>query len=129
MSVATVEDVATSLGRPITDPLEVAKVQQWLDDAEMQIRLRLGPIADLDQEAVAFVEREAVILKLRNPQGYQSESIDDYTYRWGSGSGQVAILDEWWDLLTPDSSSAAFTITPYGEPDTCLPDELLWSGS
>jgi hypothetical protein len=122
MAVATVDDVATSLGRPITDDAEVAQVNQWLGDAEMQIRLRLGDVALLDQEALAFVERESVILKMRNPEGYQSESVDDYTYRWGNGSGRVAILDEWWNMLTPSTATAAFTIRPYGAPDSSQPD-------
>ena len=105
MALATVEDVSVSLGRSLSDA-EADQVEQWLNDAELQIRVRLGPIAGLDQEAVAFVEREAVVLKLRNPEGYASESVDDYTYRWGSSSGRVAILDDWWALLSPQESSA-----------------------
>jgi hypothetical protein len=115
VAVASVQDVADSLGRPITTTAEVVQVGKWLDDAEMQIRLRLGVVAALDQQALAFVEREAVILKIRNPEGKKSESIDDYQYsRYDSAArGQVWILDEWWDLLTPNSLGGAFTITPY----------------
>lgn len=112
MAVATVNDVATSLGRPITDTTEVAQVEQWLADAELLIRLRLGDVTLLDQDALAFVEREAVVLKMRNPEGYSSESIDDYTYRWGRDSGRVTITDEWWEMLSPETEGGAFTIRP-----------------
>lgn len=119
MAVAQVSDVEISLARPITLASEIAQVTQWLNDAEMQIRLRLGDITLLDQDALAFVEREAVILKIRNPDGKQSEGIDDYNYRRfeDNARGQVMILDEWWDLLTPNTSSGeAFSITPSGDP-------------
>lgn len=111
MAVATVDDVATSLGRPITDSNEVAQVDMWLGDAEMQIRLRMGDVTLLDQEAVAFVEREAVVLKMRNPEGYSSESVDDYTYRWGQETRQVVIRDEWWTMLSPSRLGTAYSIT------------------
>ena len=119
MAVAVVQDVATSLGRPITEQAEIEQVQMWLDDAELQIRLRLGDVHLLDQETVAFVEREAVVLKVRNPDGKQNERVDDYSYGLSEAQarGQVLILDEWWALLTPDKATGAFSITPYGEPD------------
>lgn len=110
MAVATVDDVATSLGRPITDSTEVSQVEMWISDAEMQIRLRLGDVSALDQEAVAFVEREAVVLRMRNPEGYSSESIDDYTYRWGNETRQVVIRDEWWTMLSPSRLGTAYSI-------------------
>lgn len=115
MAVATVADVADSLGRPISDDLEVIQVARWLDDAELQIRVRLGDVSLLDQAVLAFVEREAVILKIRNPAGKQSEQIDDYSYRRedSTARGQVQILSEWWLMLAPGGDSGAFTITPY----------------
>lgn len=125
MAVATVSDVATSLGRPITDAAEVAQVEQWLADAELLIRSRLGDIAALDQDVVAYVEREAVVARLRNPDGYQYEAIDDYRYGLPNESRRVSIIDEWWEMLTPDGSTAAFTITPYGEPGYSQPDTWI----
>ena len=129
MSVATVDEVATSLGRPITEQAEVDQVQQWLADAEMQIRLRLGDVQLLDPEVVAYVEREAVVLKVRNPDGKQNERIDDYSYGLSEAQarGQVLILDEWWDMLTPDASTAAFSIRPFGEPGYRTDAALDWS--
>lgn len=122
MAVITYQEVALSLGRPISTPDEQAQVTQWIADAETLIRVRLGDLAALDQDVLAYVVREAVILKLRNPEGYSSESIDDYTYRWGTDSGRVSILDEWWDMLTPTGSANAFTITPYGDTTSAQPD-------
>lgn len=131
MAVATHQQVQTSLGRPLT-VAEVGQVTQWLADAELQIRLRLGDISALDQDALAYVEREAVLLKVLNPEGKKSEQIDDYKYDRGSAHarGQVFITDDWWDMLSPESSTSAFTIRPFGEPgyrtDTSLAD-LDWS--
>jgi hypothetical protein len=123
MAVATPEQVEASLGRSLTNP-ETVQVSQWLDDAELQIRLRLGAIADLDQEAVAYVERESVILKLQNPEGKQQEAIDDYSYRRydANARGQVFIIDDWWDILSPTSSPSAFSFRP-----TFETDDAQWS--
>ena len=109
----TYQDVAVSLGRPITESSEIAQVNQWIADALLLIAARLGDTALLDQAVLDYVVREAVTARLRNPEGYQSESIDDYTYRWGSSAGRVAILDEWWRMLSPSSGTGAFTIRPY----------------
>jgi hypothetical protein len=123
MAVASVDDVATSLGRPITGT-EEEQVEMWLGDAELQIRLRLGPIAGLDQEVVAYVEREAVAARVRNPEGYQYEAIDDYRYGLPAESRRVAILDEWWDMLAPAGSTTAFSIRAGGEVERVEPD--MW---
>lgn len=123
----TYENVGVSLGRPITDPTEQAQITQWISDAELQIRLRLGDLTLLDQDALDFVVREAVAMRVRNPEGYQSETVDDYTYRWGDTAGRIAILDEWWDMLSPSSSTAAFSIQSFGEADTTSPD--VWQST
>lgn len=115
MAVATLQDVATSLGRPITDTTEVDQVNQWLGDAELQIKLRLGDLAALDQAAIAYVEREAVVARLRNPDGYQYETIDDYRYGLPNESRRITITDEWWTMLAP--APGAFTIRPSYVPD------------
>lgn len=118
MSVATVDDVSTALGRPIWAADEIGQVGYWLDSAELMITRRLGPVADLDQPSVRFVETEAVVARMRNPEGFQSETIDDYTYRHGVESRQVTIGDAWWNLLDPDASAASGSIRPGFEPDT-----------
>ena len=95
-----------AIGRPISDQTEQARVNYWLDAAELQIKARLGDVALLDQAALRFVETEAVAARMMNPEGYQSESVDDYVYRYGAETRQVTIQPEWWLLLSPRASSA-----------------------
>jgi hypothetical protein len=107
MAVATAADVAVPLGRPITAAAEVAQVEWWLTGVERLIISRLGDVHALDEEAVRYVEAEAVAAKAR--RSGQSETsitttVDDgsVTRRW-DGAGSVAagdITEEWWDLLT-----------------------------
>lgn len=122
MALASISDVTTTLGRPLTSTLEGDQIQQWLNNAEMQIRLRLGDVSLLDPEAVIYVETEAVALKVKNPDGKKSEGIDDYNYgRYeDAAKGQIVILDEWWSLLSssPARAAGAFTIDPSGAADT-----------
>lgn len=127
MPYASVEDVSARLGRPITDPTEVAQVQAWLNDAGAVIRSRIpgldghvaagAPTAD----TVLLVESNAVIRKIRNPEGYTSETIDDYTYRYNEQvrRGDIFLTDEEWALLTPGASGGAWTITPSGARRRC----------
>lgn len=123
MAIATYDDVAVALGRPITDPDEQAQVTYWIESVELQIRARLGDVFDLDPAVVKYVEVEAVATKMQNPSGFQSETVDDYTYRYGAETRRVTILDEWWDLLRPASASAAFSTRPGFEPDLHSIDE------
>ena len=102
-------DIETALGRTLTDA-EQAQAVQWIADARLIIGNRLGDLSLLDQPTLDYVTREAVVSRFRNPEGYQSESIDDYTYRHGSETRRVTILPEWWSLLSP--GRAAFTIHP-----------------
>jgi hypothetical protein len=113
MTVA-VTDIETALGRTLTSD-EQAQAAQWIGDALMLISARLGDTTLLDQTRLDFVVREAVVARFRNPEGYQSESIDDYTYRHGSETRRVTILDEWWRLLSPLGGDGAFTIRPYSD--------------
>lgn len=106
MAVAN-SDVETSLGRLLTG-IELAQVEQWVGDARLQVRLRLGDLSLLDQPTLDYVVREAVVNRLRNPEGMASETIDDYTYRLPSETRRVTILPEWWDMLAPATS--AYTI-------------------
>ena len=119
-----VSDIETALGRTLT-VREQAQAIQWIDDALMLIKVRLGDPADLDQDALDYVVREAVVARLRNPEGFQSESIDDYTYRHGTETRRVTILPEWWELLAPARMSGAFSTRPTFEPDVC--PERVWT--
>jgi hypothetical protein len=111
-----VSDIETALGRTLSGT-ESAQATQWLDDALLIIGARLGDVALLDQSRLDYVVREAVVARFRNPEGFQSESIDDYTYRYGTETRRVTILPEWWELLSPARESGAFSTRPTFEPD------------
>jgi hypothetical protein len=118
---ANIADVSTRLGRPITDADEIAQVNAWIEDVEAIITAR---IPDLDTRVadgaptatvVAMVVANAVIRKIKNPDGKVSEGIDDYNYRLNENSrkGELFLTDEEWALLLPGAGEGAFTIRPY----------------
>lgn len=119
MSV-TYEDVATNLGRPISDPPEQAQVTQWIIACETVIRARLGDLAELDQDVLSLVVIESVTLRVDNPKSFQSETIDDYTYRLQSSVAKAShwITDDMWRMLDPDAGGGAFSVRPGFEADT-----------
>lgn len=119
-----VSDIETALGRTLST-IEGDQANQWIADALLLVSIRLGDTAELDQAALDYVVREAVVSRFRNPEGYQSESIDDYTYRHGTETRRVTILAEWWELLSPTTESGAFSTRPSFEPDTSATD--VWS--
>lgn len=119
----TVDNVAVGLGRSSSDMsiLEREQIDQWLADARLLIQSRLGDLALLDQDILDYVVREAVVAKATNPNPDPggSEQIDDYVRRWGpSPVKSVYILDEWWNMLDPDTGSVAFSVRPSFETDT-----------
>lgn len=123
---ASVKDVATQLGRPIDEPLEINQVTAWIEMAELAIRQRYPNLDQLiagnriSLDAVNMVEASAVARHSLNPEGYtsKSERIDDYQTTYGMTNSAVGITftDSEWALLTPSDSGAegAFTITPMG---------------
>lgn len=104
MTLATYLDVEASLGRSLTME-ERRRAEWWLSGAEVQIKAKLGDVSALDAETVRYVEAEAVAARMTNPEGYSSETIDDYTYRRGSETRTVKIADEWWAMLAPARGS------------------------
>lgn len=120
MTFATVSDVSTRLGRPITDPNEVAQVDAWLEDIEALILARIPDLTDLvaagtpTVQAVVMVESNAVIRKLKNPDGKVSEGVDDYNYRLNENArkGELFLTDDEWELLEPGVVSSAFSTRP-----------------
>lgn len=127
MSVATIEQVATSLQRPAPDPgsPEALAWQMWLDDAELQIKVRYPDLSKLDQDVLAYVERLAVEMKIKNPDPVATRqiSIDDgsESSTWTRSSGTVEILPEWWDMLSGRKIRKAFAIDTLGEYTGHLP--------
>lgn len=112
--MVTPEDIAVALGRPTFTDTEDDQWSMWIADARMLIEARLGDLDLLDQAKLDYVTREAVVAHVKHPDDATqvSVTIDDgstsKSYR--SAKGRVTILDEWWSLLAPEDSKAAFTI-------------------
>lgn len=125
----TIEAIAAALGVAVPDSGSSEYVQwvQWINDAKLLIRVRLGELAELDQDVLDYVVREAVVLHIRRPDDATRVEVrvdDAATSRtYTSGSGRITILDEWWRLLTPSAAadSGAFSVTPYFAPDVVNP--------
>lgn len=101
--------IATALGRDATSTTEELQWDMWISDARMLIAARLGDLDELDQAVLDYVVREAVVLRVRRPDDATQITVsvnDASTSRtYKAGSGRVVILDEWWDLLAPTSST------------------------
>lgn len=125
----TPTQIAVALGRtaPAEDSTEWEQWGMWISDALMLISARLvgekdgqvPSLDDLDQAKLDYVVREAVVAQIQRPDDATTVdvSVDDgrvsRTYR--SSAGRVSIRDEWWDLLSPSTStSGAFSIRPAG---------------
>lgn len=124
----TPEDIAVELGRTAPDSTspEFSQWELWIADARMLISARLGDLAALDQPRLDYVVRQAVSMHVRRPDDATqvAVSIDDgstsRTYR--SGKGRVTILDEWWTLLAPATTSTrAFSVRPSGSGSAHMP--------
>ena len=124
----TPTDVATTLGASCPDPLPIEQWDMWIGDALLRITTwaaKNGYTGSLDEAVVDYVVREAVAARAVRPDAAtQVEvAVDDgrVVRRYEPSAGQVTILPEWWDLLTPADSTTgggAFTVTPYFEPDS-----------
>lgn len=117
MSYATVIDVATTLGRPITDSDEQAQVLNWIGKTERIIAARLGNLDNLDRQILADVISEVVARRARNPDGKRNERIDDYSYTLDAAASAVELTltaDEWARLSQDGSTSGAYlpVLTP-----------------
>lgn len=117
MSYATVIDVATTLGRPITDQDEQNQITNWISKTERIIAARLGNLDDLDRQILADVISEVVARRARNPDGKRNERIDDYSYTLDAAASAVELTltaDEWARLSQDGSTSGAYmpVLTP-----------------
>lgn len=117
MGYATVIDVATTLGRPITDPDEQAQITNWIAKTERIISARLGDLGSLDRQILADVISEVVARRARNPDGKRNERIDDYSYTLDAAASAVELTltaDEWARLSQDGSTSGAYmpVLTP-----------------
>lgn len=134
MTFANITDVGVRLGRPITDADEIAQVNAWLGDAEGLILSRIPDL--LERVAAGFplaanivkIEADAVIRKIKNPDGKVSEGVDDYNYRLNENArkGEIFLTDDEWAQLMPVSTSGAFSTRPGFVPDCVLGGPLNW---
>lgn len=118
----TPEMVAVALGvaAPELGSIQHDQWAMWIADAGMLIetrRLEVDPALVIDQAKLDYVVREAVVAHVKHPDNSTqvSISVDDAssmrTYK--SGSGRVAMIDEWWTLLgLAAKSTGAFSIRP-----------------
>lgn len=107
----TPETIAVALGRtaPSSGSVEFEQWSMWISDARLIIEKRLGSLTELDQDVLDYVVREAVVAHVRNPDNATqvSYSVDDASSQrtYKSSRGRVEILDEWWAMLSPDSTA------------------------
>ena len=119
-------DIATALGRdtPSASSPQAAQWDMWIADALLLIRHRLGDPALLDQEALDYVVREAVVAMVRRPDDATTVdvSVDDgrVLRTYSTSPGKVFIRPEWWDMLSPlRLATGAYSIRPRFEADSC----------
>ena len=128
----TPDEIAVELGRATPDAGTVTYQQwtQWISDALLLIKERLGDPTLLAQSTLDYVVRQAVATQVRRPDDATqvSVSVDDgnVARTYASGTGRVYIRDEWWALLDPDLNDSTVGSTQmYGEPDVIEPD--VWT--
>ena len=101
MTAATVEDVETAIGRPVSSDAELRQIEWWLSGVKILIQSRLGDVSALDQDVLRYVSSETV-------------SVDDgsLTRRFETGVQTSDISDEWWALLNPVTGSSFYSTRP-----------------
>ena len=121
----TTNDVATTLGVSSPTDLQVSQWELWIGDATRAIDRwaeRNGYTGLLNAADVDYVVREAVAAKRPDNATQVEVAVDDgrVSRRYESGAGQITILPEWLDLLTPATATTggAFSIRPTSTPDT-----------
>lgn len=114
---AAIAAFVAELGRTLTD-VETTQATQRVKGALVVIRGRLGQaLPGVEDGALIYVLSEVLLARSRNPEGYQYEAIDDYRYGLPAETRRVTILDEWWALLRPASTTGAHSTRPTFEPD------------
>lgn len=105
-------DIAATLLRPTPaeGSLDAKAWTLWIEDARRAIAQRFPDLSVLNQADLDYVVREAVAAKAANPEGKQTERIDDYSYSLGSVSRDITITDAWWTRLSPTHQASAYTV-------------------
>lgn len=119
MSVATKQDVADWLGWPVDDP-QLAPVPRWLEATELRIKLRVKNFteriaSDTDyRDLVRDIECTAAERKLRNIDGFASESTDNVavSFKSDSASGNLNLTPDEWSALGFTQGIGTLHVTP-----------------
>ena len=104
MALVTPSEIADRLGRDLTEA-EQRQVPLWIEDAEWSIQLRMGRlgVTAVDAETQRWVIAKAVAAMAQKPDNSTQVrvAVDDgsVSRSYASSTGQVSILDEWWDAL------------------------------
>lgn len=125
---ATTDDIDKRWRRLSTE--EIWTAEALLGDAWALVSLKVPDIESrltagtVDPALVRMVVCGAVLRVLKNLDGKDQESIEDYSYSFGSASapGTLFLTDDEIRMLVPQApgsgaTTAAFTIRPYGAPD------------
>jgi hypothetical protein len=109
--------VAIALGRPTADfsSEQQGQINYWLNGVELVLGSRLGPVSELDQATLRYVETEVVAAKVRrlaeDGATSVSVSVDDgtVTRRYESVTAADATADMW-SMFGLGGASTAYTI-------------------
>lgn len=119
MSIASVDQVRTWMGSDMPSEVADAQLQAWIDALEHEIRTVVKDFASRAADpdyvlTVRNIEIAAVERKLRNLQGYASESVDNValSYRSGAASGVLQLTADEWSRLGVASEIGSANITP-----------------
>lgn len=118
MTYASADDVQAVYGRTLTTE-ETALVERRLAQVERMILRRIPDLAekmaagDIDQDDVIYIEAEAVLRVIRNPEGLRSETDGTYRYQLSSEAADNSLritADEW--QILGIKTSRMFAIGP-----------------
>ena len=116
--MVTWSDVQATMGRPLTSA-EIYQSTLWIGQARSIIGARLGSLEALDQGILDMIVTEAVANRLKRPDSATqvSVSVDDgqVSRTYESSTGQIEILPQWWALLSPTTTTGAFSVRPHYE--------------
>lgn len=121
------DDVAVHLGRPLSSS-ETSQFALWISWLEGDILRRIPDVA-IDPAIANRAIVQSIAAYLDNPTSATQiqVSVDDgsITRTYSSASGRVEILPALWADLGYLEGGGAFSVTPYGAPDTVISDAWL----
>jgi len=124
MTAFATHERVEAMWRPLSDA-EIVVATSKLDQASRIIRHRFPTIdtriaaGDVDADLVGDVAADMVIRYLRNPDGLERESIQDYSYQRDSAkTGVLFLTSAEIELLTPATQTSLAFNVPYANQPT-----------